>query len=245
MKFCSLGSGSTGNATLIEGPEGPVLVDAGLSWRETLRRAARAGMTTTGLGWVILTHEHADHVRGLSTAVRRGIRVAGSRGTLQALGIDGQVLAAGMELAGLTVTPFPVSHDAAEPVGLRLETAEARLALATDLGQVSPPVLAALKGCTHLMLEANHDTELLLTGPYPWPIKMRILGPRGHLANDETGRTVARLGSAGPKAVLLTHLSKDNNSPARALETVARAVNGSHAALYLTYPDRPSAVLSS
>ncbi|MFO8034652.1 MAG: MBL fold metallo-hydrolase [Candidatus Bipolaricaulota bacterium] len=245
MRFCTLGSGSTGNAALIEGPDGPLLVDVGLSWRETMRRAARAGVSTTELGWIVLTHEHADHVRGLDTALRRGLRVAASQGTLRALGVEGVALEPGLELAGIKLTPFPVSHDAAQPVGLRLDTPEVRLALISDLGRITPEVLAAMDGCTHLFIEANHDTEMLLAGPYPWPIKMRILGPNGHLANEETARTLARLGPSGPKAVLLAHLSQENNSPARALEAVARALNGSPADLYLSYPDRPSSVVGS
>ncbi len=245
MRFCSLASGSNGNATLVEGPDGPLLVDVGLSWREMTRRAARAGMSTTDLSWIVLTHEHSDHVRGLKTALRRGLRVAATQGTLRALGVDGIPLEPGLELAGITVTPFPVAHDAAQPVGLRLDTPDVRLALVTDLGRVTPEVLAAMRHCTHLLVEANHDTEMLLTGPYPWPLKMRILGPNGHLANEETARALARLGPDGPKTVLLAHLSRENNSPARALESVAGALNGSPAALYLTYPDRPSAVVCS
>lgn len=245
MRFCTLASGSTGNATLIEGPEGPLLVDIGLSWRETLRRAARARMSTNGLEWVVITHEHGDHVRGLKTALRRGLKVAASKGTLKALGVDGVPLEPGLELAGVQITAFPVSHDAAQPVGLRLETPDTRLTLATDLGRITNDVLSAMRDCTHLLVEANHDTEMLLSGPYPWPIKMRILGPQGHLANEESGRTLARLGACGPKAVLLAHLSRDNNTPARALEAVARAMDGSPTALYLTYPDRPSAVVGS
>jgi len=245
LRFCTLASGSTGNATLIEGPRGPVLVDVGLSWRETMRRAARAGMSTSELEWVIVTHEHADHVRGLKTALRRGLRLAASVGTLRALGVDGVPLEAGMELAGITVNPFPVPHDAAQPVGLRLETPDARLAVVSDLGRMTPEVLAAVRGCTHLILEANHDPEMLLAGPYPWPIKMRILGPNGHLANEESARTLVQLGPTGPRSVLLAHLSQENNSPGRALEAVARGLNGGRTDLYLTYPDRPSAVLVS
>jgi len=240
-----LASGSTGNATLIEGPRGPVLVDVGLSWRETMRRAARAGLSTTDLQWVIVTHEHADHVRGLKTALRRGLRVAASAGTLRALGVDGVPLEPGLELAGITVDSFAVPHDAVQPVGLRLETPEARLAVVSDLGRMTPEVLTAVRGCTHLILEANHDPEMLLSGPYPWPIKMRILGPNGHLANEETARTLVQLGTSGPRAVLLAHLSQENNSPARALEAVARALNGGKTDLYLTYQDRPSAVVAS
>lgn len=244
MRLCALGSGSSGNAYLVEGPQGPLLVDAGLSWRETLARSTKAGLSLTGLEWAILTHEHTDHVRGLDTLRRRGVRVAACSGTLRALGIEGTPLEPGTELAGVQVVPFAVPHDAAQPVGLRLEANGARVGIATDLGQVTNSVLSALSTCQTVALEANHDVAMLLAGPYPWPLKLRILGPEGHLANEEAGRALRALGN-GLQQVLLAHLSQDNNTPALALETVARAVDGWKGRLYLTYPDRPSAVVGS
>lgn len=201
-------------------------------------------MSLAGLKWVLLTHEHADHVRGLDPLLRRGVRVAGSPGTLRALGIEGTALEPGIELEGIRVFPFPIPHDAREPVGLRLEANGSRIGIATDLGQVTDTVLSALSTCQTVALEANHDVPLLLAGPYPWPLKLRILGPEGHLANEETGRAIHLVGS-GLDQVLLAHLSAENNTPALALETVARAVDGWGGRLYLTYPDRPSAVVGA
>ncbi|MDD5452706.1 MAG: MBL fold metallo-hydrolase [Candidatus Bipolaricaulis sp.] len=244
MRICALGSGSAGNALLVEGPRGALLVDAGLPWREIEARSARAGMSLAGLKWVLLTHEHADHVRGLDPLLRRGVRVAASPGTLRALGIEGTTLEPGIELEGIRVFPFPIPHDAREPVGLRLEANGSRIGIATDLGQVTDTVLSALSTCQTVALEANHDVPLLLAGPYPWPLKLRILGPEGHLANEETGRAIHLVGS-GLDQVLLAHLSAENNTPALALETVARAVDGWGGRLYLTYPDRPSAVVGA
>jgi phosphoribosyl 1,2-cyclic phosphodiesterase len=201
-------------------------------------------MSLAGLKWVLLTHEHADHVRGLDPLLRRGVRVAASTGTLRALGIEGTALGPGIELEGIHIFPFPIPHDAREPVGLRLEANGSRIGIATDLGQITDTVLSALSTCQTVALEANHDVPLLLAGPYPWPLKLRILGPEGHLANEETGRTIRLLGS-GLEQVLLAHLSAENNTPALALETVARAVDGWGGLLYLTYPDRPSAVVGA
>jgi phosphoribosyl 1,2-cyclic phosphodiesterase len=201
-------------------------------------------MSLAGLKWVLLTHEHADHVRGLDPLLRRGVRVAASPGTLRALGIEGTTLEPGIELEGIRVFPFPIPHDAREPVGLRLEANGSRIGIATDLGQVTDTVLSALSTCQTVALEANHDVPLLLAGPYPWPLKLRILGPEGHLANEETGRAIHLVGS-GLDQVLLAHLSAENNTPALALETVARAVDGWGGRLYLTYPDRPSAVVGA
>jgi len=201
-------------------------------------------MSLAGLKWVLLTHEHADHVRGLDPLLRRGVRVAASPGTLRALGIEGTALEPEIELEGIRVFPFPIPHDAREPVGLRLEANGSRIGIATDLGQVTDTVLSALSTCQTVALEANHDVPLLLAGPYPWPLKLRILGPEGHLANEETGRAIHLVGS-GLDQVLLAHLSAENNTPALALETVARAVDGWGGRLYLTYPDRPSAVVGA
>lgn len=220
------------------------LVDAGLPWRELHARSAQAGLTLVGLRWVLLTHEHSDHVRGLDPLLRRGVRVAASAGTLRALGIEGTALAAGVEIAGVAVVPFPISHDAREPIGLRLEANGSRVGIATDLGQVTGAVLSALAPCDTVALEANHDVQRLLAGPYPWPLKLRILGPEGHLANEEAGRAI-RLLRDNLRRVLLAHLSEENNTPALALETVAASLDGWRGQLYLTYPDRPSAVVGA
>ena len=244
MRVCALGSGSSGNALLVEGPHGVFLVDAGLPWREIQARSAQAGMSLTGLRWALLTHEHTDHVRGLAPLRRRGVQVAASTGTLRALGIEGTVLQPGAEFEGARVFPFPISHDAREPVGLRLEANGSRVGIATDLGEITDGTLSALATCETLVMEANHDVSMLLAGPYPWPLKLRILGPEGHLANDETGRAIRFLGN-GLQQVVLAHLSEDNNTPALALETVAAAVGSWEGRLYLTYPDRPSVVVGA
>lgn len=245
MRVCVLGSGSSGNAILVEGPRGYVLVDAGFSWREIKVRAKRAGFELGGIDALVLTHEHADHIRGLRTLYRRGTTIVASPGTLAALGhrfrraipLDGEV-----ELSGLRIAPFPVPHDAAAPRGLVLRNGETRLGIATDLGEVTDLVLEKLAGCNALVFEANHDLEMLLSGPYPWSLKLRILGPFGHLSNDAAGEALAGL-SEGAGAIFLAHLSQENNRPDLALETVARYLDRWDGALYLTYPDRPSAVL--
>lgn len=244
MKLCVLGSGSSGNALLVEGPRGPVLVDCGLLWSDVAARAKQAGLSLQGLRHVIITHEHIDHVRGLAQARRRGVKVVASAGTLKALGLKGLVAEPGLEVEGIRLFPIPLSHDAVEPLGLRLEVDGLRLGVVTDLGRVTTPVLEALKGCDQLVVETNHDLEMLLTGPYPWPLKMRILGPLGHLANDEAAQALMSLRD-WTQAVFLAHLSRENNRPELALETVAQALDGWKGHLFLTYPDRPSAVFSA
>lgn len=220
------------------------MVDAGLSWREIRRRAAKMGLSLPDPPVVLITHEHTDHVRGLATLLRRGAEVWASPGTLRALGIAGRPLTGPQEILGLRVRPFRVPHDAAEPIGFRFEFNGTALALATDLGAVTPEVERMVAGVQAAVLEANHDLNLLLGGPYPWHLKMRILGPKGHLANDAAGRALAPLTSSGLRAAMLAHLSQENNTPGLALETVARALGDWDGRLYLTYPDRPSSVVS-
>ncbi|MCD6320795.1 MBL fold metallo-hydrolase [Candidatus Bipolaricaulota bacterium] len=246
MRFCSLGSGSTGNAHLVEGPRGYVLVDAGFSWRGVKSRARKAGIALDSVEAVILTHEHTDHVRGLGTLVRRGVPVYGSRGTLAALGLKGpkvHPLDGETEIAGLRVRSFPLPHDASDPRGLCISDGEGAVGIVTDLGSITDAVLSGLRGCGVLLFEANHDPELLLAGRYPWHLKLRIMGPLGHLSNGEAGRALALLASRGVRAVLLAHISRENNRPGLALETVARHLRDWDGSLYLTYPDRPSAVV--
>jgi phosphoribosyl 1,2-cyclic phosphodiesterase len=244
VRICVLGSGSAGNATLVEAPQGWILVDAGFSWRELERRIARTGLNVGRITTVLVTHEHIDHVRGLGSLVRRGAEVWASPGTLRALGLTGRPLTGPVELLGLTVRPFRIPHDAAEPVGFRFEFDGLAAALATDLGTITPEVRRALSGTQAVVLESNHDLSLLLGGSYPWHLKLRIMGPRGHLANDEAGKALADLAQDGLKAAMLAHLSRENNRPALALDTVARALANWDGRLYLTYQDRPSSIIS-
>lgn len=243
MKLCVLGSGSAGNAILFDTGEGLFLVDCGLPWRDLRTRAERAGFHLTGLEYVYLTHEHADHVRGFASLRRRRVKVVASPGTLASLGIKGIPISPGLELLGTRFYPIPISHDAREPTGLRLELNGIKIGVVTDLGRVTPAVLEGVRGCEVLVFEANHDLEMLLSGPYPWSLKMRILGPLGHLANEEAAQALRALRDWA-KTVFLAHLSQENNTPALALETVAQALDDWKGHLLLTYPDRPSAVVS-
>lgn len=238
-----MGSGSSGNALLLDTGEGLLLVDCGLLWRDLRARAERAGFSLRELRFVYVTHEHADHVRGLESLMRRGVRVVGSPGTLAALGVKGIPATPGLELLGLRLFPIPLSHDARQPTGLRLELNGQRIGIVTDLGRVTPSVTEMVKGCEILVFETNHDLGMLLSGPYPWPLKMRILGPFGHLANDEAAQALKSLRDWA-KTVFLAHLSQENNTPSLALETVARAMGSWEGHLFLTYPDRPSVVVS-
>lgn len=234
MRFCSLGSGSSGNSTLIEASQGitstRLLVDAGFSARELTRRLARAGCAPAELDALFITHEHGDHIGcALAFASRHGLPLIMSRGTWRAVGNadfdprllrivkGGEVVA----LGDLELRPFAVPHDALEPLQLTLSDGAARLGLLTDLGCAPDDVVAALAGCRALLLECNHDEALLRGGSYPPSLKKRILGSHGHLSNAAAADLLSRCRHAALGEVVAAHLSERNNSPALARAALA------------------------
>ena len=234
MRFCSLGSGSSGNSTLVEASQGitstRLLVDAGFSARELTRRLARAGCTPAELDALFITHEHGDHIGcALAFASRHGLPLIMSRGTWRAVGNadfdprllrivkGGEVVA----LGDLELRPFAVPHDALEPLQLTLSDGAARLGLLTDLGCAPDDVVAALAGCRALLLECNHDEALLRGGSYPPSLKKRILGSHGHLSNAAAADLLSRCRHAALGEVVAAHLSERNNSPALARAALA------------------------
>lgn len=224
MEYVFLGSGSSGNACLVRGDTG-LLLDCGFSAAELLRRADDAGWDPRDIRGILLTHEHADHARGASTlAARLGVPVLGTPGTLRKLpdgAYERHPLAPGERhtWGGFDLHLFPVSHDAAQPVGIRVTHAGRSLGLLTDSGQASAPIVEALNGCDHLVVESNHDPDLLANGPYPATLKHRIRGSHGHLSNDACGELLTRVVTDRTRLVVLSHLSRVNNTPELALAT--------------------------
>lgn len=221
FSFCILGSGSAGNCALVRAGRTTVLVDAGFSGRETARRVAAAGLDVDRLDGILLTHEHSDHAAGAASVSRRWrapvvCRPAAARRTRRAArpawGIE-PLPEAPFSLGDLSITPFEVSHDAAETVGFVLAGEGVRLGYATDLGRATPLVRQRLRDCQVLAIEANHDVDLTRDGPYPWPLKERILGERGHLSNEAAGDLLADVMSSSTVAIVLAHLSITNNRP--------------------------------
>jgi phosphoribosyl 1,2-cyclic phosphodiesterase len=221
MKFAVLGSGSGGNAYLVR--EGPtlVLLDAGFSYRQIKVRLALLGVSPEDLSAVVLTHEHIDHSRGLAVFFRRqSIPLYATSGTLEGCGdfpsADVHALKPGhgVRVGELRFQPFSVPHDAREPVGFIVENASGRrLGLASDLGTVTTLVAHRLQHCHLLALEANHDEEMLRTGPYPFPVKQRIRSSEGHLSNLQLCRVLPDLVHAGLHTLVPVHLSQTNNDP--------------------------------
>ena len=233
LRFRVLGSGSTGNATLVEARDARVLVDAGLGPRQLKDRLDSAGVDPASVDAVVLSHEHGDHARGAVAFVSKwGMPIAGTRGTWQAAGLGAETLpgftriSAGepLRLGSLEIQGIPVPHDAAGPVAFVISANGASLGHATDLGHVAPSLVRAFEGCHAVLLESNYDPAMLRDGPYPWALKERILGPFGHLSNGDVARYLERGLGAGCRQVVLAHLSQKNNHPELALHAAEEAL---------------------
>ncbi len=234
MRFCSLGSGSSGNATVVEARDGSharrVLVDCGFSLREFETRLARAGLQPDELDAIFVTHEHGDHV-GCAPALSRryGIPLWTSRGTWRAIGEpecaevrfarDGEPI----DVGGLRLIPYTVPHDAAEPLQLRCTDGARSLGVLTDAGSATPHLLDHLRGCEALLLECNHDAELLARSRYPASVRARIGGPHGHLCNETAAAILRASRHAGLRHVVAAHLSELNNTPELARAALSAA----------------------
>lgn len=231
MRVCLLASGSKGNAVFVEAGQTRLLVDAGLSAREILRRLAEIGVDAADLDAILVTHEHADHIRGAGTLARKlKIPALISYPTLREAGEcfkKAQVVEfeSGHSFAfrDLLIDPFPITHDAADPVGFLIECGKGRVGIATDLGIATRLVTDKLQGCRALVLESNHDEEMLLNGPYPWHLKQRIKSRHGHLSNRDSAALLDDIAHGDLAGVLLAHLSEVNNDPQLALD-VARSL---------------------
>jgi phosphoribosyl 1,2-cyclic phosphodiesterase len=238
MRFCSLGSGSSGNATLIEARGGTtttrVLIDCGFTLRELELRLARVDVDVDQIDAVFVTHEHNDHIGCAATLARRhGTPLWMSRGTWRAIGEpaltellhfarDGETIAIG----DVQLQPFTVPHDALEPLQLCCHDGAARIGILTDVGSITPHLLNHLRGCDALLLECNHDRDMLAASTYPASLKVRIGGRLGHLANDVSGQILSDAYHAGLQHLVAAHLSERNNHPDLAREALAHACGG-------------------
>lgn len=249
MRFCSLGSGSSGNATLIEASAGitttRVLVDCGFSLRELERRLAMRGLAADDIDAVFVTHEHGDHVGcALHLARKHHVPVWTSRGTWRAIGepelADGLLHFARdlvpVQLGDLELTPYTVPHDAHEPLQLRASDGAVCLGVLTDAGCATPHLLAQLQRCDALLLECNHDRTLLANSAYPASLKARIGGRLGHLANDTSAEILASCMHGGLKHLVAAHLSERNNRPDLAQAALASVFGGVPADIVVASP---------
>jgi phosphoribosyl 1,2-cyclic phosphodiesterase len=249
FRFVSLGSGSRGNATLVEAGATRVLVDCGFAARELVERCASLGFDPAALDAILVTHEHGDHVRGVGALARRfDIPVWTTHGTWRAAdcgAVPRLSLFAGhagdLRIGELDVTVVPVPHDAREPVQFCFAHRARRCGVLTDLGSVTPAVLQAFDGVDALLLECNHDPGMLAAGPYPPSVQARVGGRYGHLANGQAAELLRRVDRTRLQHLVAGHLIEQNNSPALVRETLLAAVPDIGRCLDLLIQDRPSA----
>lgn len=253
MRFATLGSGSRGNAVLVEGGDTRVLVDCGFAAREAERRLKLLGVDPGTLNAILVTHEHGDHLRGVPVLARRyGIPVWTTSGSWRRVPDHRKPISlrsfsghdAGFRIADIHVEPFPVPHDAREPCQFVLEAAGRRLGLLTDAGCVTPYARALLRECDALMLECNHDTGMLRGGPYPRALQDRIAGPFGHLSNDQAAELLDQLPVARLSSLHVAHLSEKNNRPDLARQALLQVDADLADRLTLAHQDGPSSWLT-
>lgn len=233
MRLCSIASGSSGNCIYAGSGGSHILIDAGISRKKIEEGLKEIGVAPEELSGILVTHEHSDHIQGIGVFSRkyqipiyatqgtiRGIRSYKSLGKMpeglyHAVTIDEPFL-----IGELKIKPFAISHDALEPSGFRIENQEKKIAVATDLGIYNDYTVENLKDVNAVVLEANHDVHMVEVGPYPYPLKQRVLGNQGHLSNELSGRLLCDILHDNLQCVMLGHLSKDNNYESLAYETV-------------------------
>lgn len=253
LKVCVLASGSAANCIYVSSATTGVLIDAGLSGRETERRFAAMGLPLTAVQAVCLTHEHDDHRAALGVLHQRhGLQLYANAGTIEAVEQGGklgdlkwQVFATGVPftIGDLTIEPFSVPHDSFDPVGFVVTCGASRVGVVTDMGMATNLIRQRLSGCQVLVLESNHDEDMLRNSARPWSLKQRILGRQGHLSNTQAGELLGAVGGPHLRYVFLAHLSADCNRPEVALSTARRALAAAghgHVEVKLTFADKLS-----
>jgi phosphoribosyl 1,2-cyclic phosphodiesterase len=245
LSFANLGSGSKGNASVVLGAEGALLVDCGLSCLQIQRRLRKVGVEPERVRGILITHEHSDHVAGLAVTSRTlGVeawmtprcekRLRGTRKLPAGVTVNRIAPGRAFSVGGLEVEAFRIPHDSIDPVGYVVGQGEDRVGFATDLGTPTDPVIAKLSACKAVLLEFNHDVEMLLGGEYPWSLKQRVRSELGHLSNRQAAEIARRLRRAGTlRHLVVGHVSEQNNTSELALAE-AMAGLGSRAKVQVT-----------
>ena len=236
LKAATLASGSSGNCTVVSDGKVHILIDAGISARRIVTALRDLGLEPRDVAAVLITHEHSDHISGLPVLCRQlGAELYATEGTAEAVCVRAEGLAERFRVfdpgerfavGDLVVGSFATSHDCACPVGYTVTDGKRKLALCTDTGVITRPMLGAVQGADTLIGEFNYDPEMLRNGPYPYYLKERILSDRGHLSNELGGRLAAWAAERGTKRIVAAHLSRENNLPAVALAAARKALAG-------------------
>ena len=238
LLFGSLISGSSGNATIISDGITTLLTDCGMSGKKLSESLNSIGIPIESISGVLVTHEHTDHVKGIGVIARRyGFKIYASDGTLSSITDskinDHQLISIAadkdFEIGTIGIKPFSIPHDAADPIGFSYFADDKKISLATDIGEVSNYIYDNIKGSSTVLLESNHDVEMLRCGSYPYLLKKRFLSDHGHLSNESAAKTAVKLVESGTEHLLLGHLSIENNMPDIAYMTTINALKESSA----------------
>ena len=258
IRIISLYSGSTGNAFVISAPSGTLLIDAGKNAKRLCGALAEVNVNVDDIGAILVTHEHTDHISALPVFLKKHpVPVHLAYGCAYKLLPHPSVEPLlNMHppiheecICGMRVTSFPTPHDSRASVGYRIEIPDEngnivyRIGYATDIGYVTPEIEEALTGCDAVILESNHDVDMLMTGPYPYDLKKRIASRHGHLSNPDSAALAAHLCATGTKKLMLAHLSQENNAPDIALGECMGAVGDSDVAVFVAHPEIPTEML--
>lgn len=235
VRFCSLFSGSSGNCIFVSDEKTKILIDVGLSGVRIVEALNSVGENPSEISAILITHEHSDHTKGVGILSRKfNIPIYANNGTWEGMRRDlGKIKAENVKLfetekdfmiGDIGIRPFEIPHDAAEPVGYSFHIKGKKVTSATDIGHMNKTLLGELMGSDILLLESNHDVEMLKVGPYPYYLKQRILSNHGHLCNEMAGKVVSYLAEQGTRRFVLGHLSKENNFPELAYQTSLNAL---------------------
>jgi phosphoribosyl 1,2-cyclic phosphodiesterase len=242
MKFASLGSGSRGNATLIRYKSRTLLVDCGFSLRETEMRLQRAGISAGMIDAILVTHEHGDHIRGVGAFARKHkTPVWMTHGTSRSASVGDLptsneiIIGECLDFGDIEVTPYSVPHDASEPCQFLFSTGKHKLGLLTDTGMITPHIVETLNGVNALLLECNHDVEMLADGEYPPYLKQRVGSDYGHLNNGQAAELLEKLDTSNLATIVAMHISEKNNDPILAQQALAEVLDWDHDEIYIAH----------
>ena len=251
LKFCSLYSGSSGNSSLVQSKNINILIDAGVSGKKIIDALASINVGIENISAILITHEHIDHTQSIATLSKKyNIPVYANKKTWESMQDKKSKIANNnvcyfnnnkeFTLNDITILPFDIPHDAANPCGFTISDFESKLSIATDIGHMTTSILDNIKNSNFLLLEANYEPDVLKCSSYPFHLKERIASPIGHLSNIEAGKTINYLADFGVKNIMLGHLSKENNFPELAYKSVLEQIENKNLNLSVANRFEPS-----